>query len=189
MYVKELLKKFKMEQSKAASVPLQQHVKFESDDGSKEVDVTLYKQLVGKLIYLTTTRPDLKYSVNVLSQLMTKRLENHWMAAKGVLTYRKGTIHFGIKYIDSFYVKLIGYSDLVWARNIDDIIFITRYAFNIGFEVIFWSSKKQSTISLSLKKENYQAVCAATCEEIWLRRLLEDVGEELKDAKVIKCDD
>jgi len=73
---------------------------------------------------------------------MTKRLENHWMVAKCVLTYRKGTINFRIKCNDSFDVELIGYSDLDWARSLDDKRFITGYAFNIGSGVISWSIKK-----------------------------------------------
>ena len=66
-------------------MPLQQNTKLQNDDGSKEADATLYRQLVGSLIYLTTTRPDLAYAVNVLSQFTSKPLESHWVAAKGVL--------------------------------------------------------------------------------------------------------
>jgi hypothetical protein len=66
-YVKELLKRFKMDQCKSSIVPMQQNVKLFDDDGSKEVNGTLYRQMVGSLNYLTTTRPDIAYSVSVLS--------------------------------------------------------------------------------------------------------------------------
>eukprot|EP00253_Pinus_taeda_P002194 PITA_02194 len=157
-YVKGLLKKFRMDQCKVASMPLQQNVKLHNDDGSKEVDATLYRQLVVSLIYLTTTRPDLAFSVSVLSQFMSKTLENYSLAGKD------------------------------WARNLDDRRSITGYACSIGSGVISWSNKKQSTVSLSSVEAEYQVVCVATCEAIWLRRLLHDVGEEQKDATVIKCD-
>ena len=81
------------------------------DDGSKYADATLYRQLVGSLIYLTTTTPDLAYAVSVLSHFMTQPHENHWIAAKGVLRYLQGTSNFGILYSNSFDVSLIGYID------------------------------------------------------------------------------
>jgi hypothetical protein len=105
-YVRELLRKFRMDQCKVVSVPMQQNLKLHLDDGSNEVDGTLYRQLVGSLNYLTTTRPDIAYSVSVLSQFMARPLDNHWKAAKAVLRYLKGTIDFGIKYIDSSDVQL-----------------------------------------------------------------------------------
>ena len=86
-YVKGLLEKFRMDQCKSTPVPLQQNIKLQCEDGSKVVDVTLYRQLVGSLIYLTTTRPDLAYAISVLSQFMSKPLESHWNAAKSVLRY------------------------------------------------------------------------------------------------------
>jgi hypothetical protein len=66
-------------------LPLEQNAKLYSDDGTKEVDGTLYRQLVGSLNYLTTTRPDIAYSVNILSQFMAKPCESHWKDAKKVL--------------------------------------------------------------------------------------------------------
>ena len=85
-----------MDQCKAATLPLQQNIKFQNNDGSSEVDVALYRQLVGSLIYLTTTRLDLAFAVSVLSQFMSKPLENHWVAKKGVSRYVDGTLYFGI---------------------------------------------------------------------------------------------
>eukprot|EP00253_Pinus_taeda_P025107 PITA_25107 len=162
-YVGTLLEIFRMEQCKTATTPLQQNLKLSSDDGTKQVDATLYRQLVGSLIYLTTTRPDLAYSVSVLSQFMSRPLYSHWNAAKC-------------------------YSDSDWAGNLDDRRSITGYAFSIGSRVISWSSKKQSTVALSSCEAEYQALCAATCEAIWLKRLLSDTGEGQKEATNIKTD-
>lgn len=110
------------------------------------------------------------------------------MVAKGVLRYLQWTINVEIKYTDSFDVKLTGYLDSDWARDMDDRRSITGYAFNIGSGVISWSSKKQNAISLSSIGAEYQVVCATTCEVIWLRRILHDAWEEQKDDMVIKCD-
>ena len=66
-YARSLLERFRMEQCRSVATPLQQNLKLSSDDGTKEVDATMYRQLGGSLIYLTTTRPDLAYSISVLS--------------------------------------------------------------------------------------------------------------------------
>jgi hypothetical protein len=187
-YIREILKRFKMDQCKSSSVPMQQNVKLSCDDGSKEVNGTVYRQMVGSLNYLTTTRPDISYSVSVLSQFMAKPHESHWNATKAVLRYLKGTLDYGIKYTDASDVELTGYSDSDWAGNLDDRRSTTGYAFGIGSGVVSWSSKKQPTVSLSSTEAEYKALCAATCEVVWLRRLLQDVGEERKEPTMIKCD-
>ena len=84
-YTREILERFNMHECKAVSTPLEQNVKLSSVDETKEVDGTLYRQLVGSLNYLTTTKLDISYSVSILSQFMAKPLESHWVAAKKVL--------------------------------------------------------------------------------------------------------
>lgn len=82
--------------------------------------MTLYRQLVGSLIYLTTTRPNLAYAISVLSQYMYKPLESHWNATKFILRYLQGIVGYGIIYTDSFDVRLTGFTISNWARNVDD---------------------------------------------------------------------
>ena len=103
-----------------------------SDDGTKEVNGTLYRQLVGSLNYLTTTRLDIDYAVSILSQFMAKPHESHWINAKRVLIYLKGTINFGIEYNNNCNVELTTNSDSNWAINLDDRKSTARYVFNIG---------------------------------------------------------
>jgi hypothetical protein len=134
--------------------------------------------MVGSLNYLTTTRHNISYFVSLLSQFMEKPHEIHWNVAKEVLGYLKGTLDYGIKYTDASDVELTCYSDSNWAGNMDDRRSTTGYAFSIGSRVISWSSKKHSAVSLSLTEAEYKALCATTCEVVWLRRLLQDVGEE-----------
>lgn len=120
------------------------------NDSLKYADATLYRQLVGSLIYLTTTRRDLAYAVNALSQFLTQSHENHWLAVKQVLTYLQGTSDFGILHSDSFDVSLTGYIDSDWVGNLDDIRSIEGYEFSIGSRVISWCNKKKHTVALSL---------------------------------------
>ena len=125
-----------MDQCKVGAVFLQQNTKLQSDDASKEADATLYRKLVGSLIYLTTTRPDLAYEVSVLSQFMSKPLKSHWVATKGILRYLQGTLDYAIIYIDSCDVKLTGFSYSDWAGNVDDMRSVIGYAFSIRPRVI-----------------------------------------------------
>ena len=99
---------------------------------------------MGSLNYLTTTRPDISYSVSILSQFMAKPLESIWITTKRVLHYLKGTKYFGL-----MYVELTGYSNLDWTRDIHERKSTSRYAFSIGSRVVSWSSKKQPIVSLS----------------------------------------
>ena len=102
--------------------------------------------------------------------------------------FKVGTVDYGIIYTDSSDVRLTGFTDSDWTRNVDDRRSITSYAFSIGSRVITWSSKKQNIVSLSSAEAEYQAMCATTCETVWLWRLLQNVGEEQKYAKTIRCD-
>eukprot|EP00253_Pinus_taeda_P028810 PITA_28810 len=151
-----------MIECKATSTPLEHNVKMCSDDGTKEVNGTMYRQLVGSLNYLTTSRPDIAYSVSILSQFMAKPCESHCKAAKKVLRYLKGTLNFGIMYTDEFDVELAG--------------------------PISWRSKKQPTVSLSSTEAEYKELCSVTCEVIWLRRIRKDVGETQQAPTLIRGD-
>ena len=119
-YVREVLKKFKMNQCKVSYVPMQQNKKLYCDDGSKEVNENMYKQMVGTLNYLTTTKPDITYYVSVLSQFVEKPQEIHWNVAKVVLRYLKGPLDYGIKQTNAYDVDLTGYSNSYWDGNLDD---------------------------------------------------------------------
>ena len=97
---------------------------------------------------------------------MSKPLESHWIAAKGILRYLQGIVDYGIIYIDSSDVRLAGFTYSDWAGNVDDRRSITGYAFSIGSGVTTWSSEKQNIVSLSSAEAEYQAICATTCEAV-----------------------
>jgi hypothetical protein len=85
-------------------------------------------------------------------------------------------------------VQLAGYTDADWAGNAADHRSTSGYAFSIGSAVIAWSSKKQPTVALSSTEAEYQGAAVATCEAIWVRRLLKDLHEKVSDPTVIYCD-
>lgn len=156
--------------------PLNTSEKLCLEDGADRVSEENYRSLVGGLIYLTHSRPDLAYAVSLVSRFMQRPSKVHLGAARRVLRYVAGTLDYGMWYNKSDEVKLVGFSDSDWVGCIDDRKSISAYVFNLGGSAIAWSSKKQATVALSSTEAEYIAVAGATCEAVWLRRILEDLG-------------
>eukprot|EP00253_Pinus_taeda_P033087 PITA_33087 len=118
------------------TTPMEQNLKFTSIEGKEFEDATKYRQLVGSINYLTTTRLDISFSVGILSRFMQKPCEGHWSAAKRVLRYLKETQDFGIKYtqVDNF--KLIGYSDSDFDGDKENGVSTLGYAMSLGLGVV-----------------------------------------------------
>ena len=97
-YARALLDKFRMQDCKPASTPMEKGLKLSAKSDSPSVDDTTYRQLVGSLIYLSATRPDISFAVSYISHFMTTPKADHWMVAKRVLRYVKGTSDYGLLY-------------------------------------------------------------------------------------------
>eukprot|EP00253_Pinus_taeda_P033745 PITA_33745 len=128
-YACDLLRFFHMEDCKPAPSPFQSGVKLSVTCSSPEVDATLYRQLVGKILYLTHTRPDLSFAVGLVALLMQTPRESHWKAAKRILRYVRGTVQFGIHYNAEAYPLLVGFTDSDWAGDPDDRKSTAGYVF------------------------------------------------------------
>ena len=100
--------------------------------------------------------------------------ENHWRVGMQVLKYIKGTLEYGISYTKGN--TLIGFCDLDWAEDVDGWTSVTSYYFSLGFGVVSWVSEKQLMVALSSTKAKYKLSCFASCEAVWLRRTLWDMG-------------
>ena len=100
-----------MQESKAAITPIVMGLKLSKEDNNKDFDPSLYKSIVGNLMYLTATRPDIMHAVILISRLMEKPKDSHWQAAKRILRYVKGTKRYGILYTTSECSNLVGYTD------------------------------------------------------------------------------
>ncbi|TXG60550.1 hypothetical protein EZV62_015123 [Acer yangbiense] len=109
-------------------------------------------------------------------------------AAKTVLRYLQGTLDYGILYEPVKDSKLVGLSDSVWVGCLDDMRSISSYVFSLGLGICSWSSKKQKTVAQSSAEAEYVATAKATSQAIWLRRILEDIGEKQEDPIVLYCD-
>lgn len=111
-------------------------------DGTPFDNQTLYRSLVGALQYLTITRPDLSYVVNLISKFLHAPTDDHFLVVKRILRYVKGTIHFGLKIVPRSDYSVVGYLDADWARCIETRHSTYGYSIFLGGNLVSWSAKK-----------------------------------------------
>jgi hypothetical protein len=150
------------------NTPMEAKLKLLVDTSSELIDSTLYRQVIGSLMYLTNTRTNICFSLNTLSQFLVEPRHVHLVAAKHVMRYLKGTIDCGIGYDVDHDFTLSGYTDVDWAGSISDRKNTSGCCFSLGSTMISWQSRKQSSIALSTLEAEYIAACSANCEAIWI---------------------
>jgi hypothetical protein len=176
-YTVEILNRFDMLECKSMNTPMEAKLKLLVDTSSDLIDATLYKQIIGSLMYLTNTRPDIYFAVNTLSQFLVEPRRVQLVAAKHVMRYLKGTMDYGLGYDGDHDFTLSGYTDADWAGSVADRKRNSRCCFRVGSAMISWKSRKQSNISLSTAKAEYIAACSATCEAICIQKLLTGLSD------------
>ncbi|KAL0550370.1 hypothetical protein IC582_014879 [Cucumis melo] len=187
-YASDLLARSGITDSNTASTPLDPNVHLTPYDGVPLENVSLYRQLVGSLIYLTVTRPDIAYAVHIVSQFMAAPRTIHFTAVLRILRYVKGTLGHGLQFSSQSSLVLSGYSDADWAGDPTDRRSTTGYCFYLGDSLISWRSKKQSVVSRSSTESEYRALADATAELLWLRWLLADMGVPQQGPTLLHCD-
>ncbi|KAL0536061.1 hypothetical protein IC582_024993 [Cucumis melo] len=168
-YAKEILKKFKM-------------------DGADKVDEGYFRSLIGCLMYLTATRPDILNAVSILSRFMHCASELHLKTTKRVIRYVKGTSDFGVKFTRGKEFKLIGFSDSDWGGSIDDMRSTLGYCFTLGSGVFSSSSKKQEIVAQSTAEAEFIAATTTINQVLWLRKILLDLDLEQRESTKILID-
>ncbi|XP_024178688.1 uncharacterized mitochondrial protein AtMg00810-like [Rosa chinensis] len=155
-----------------------------------------FRSMVGCLQYLTFTRPDIAYGVNLVCQFMHSPTHDHLIAAKRILRYVKGTIDHGI-YLRrgdtlcnsiSHSIHMDAFCDADWAGDPNDRKSTTSFVILIDGILVSWCSKKQSSVSRSSTEDEYRSMVNTTSEIKWLALLLQDLHIELKDVPTLHCD-
>ncbi|BBG92676.1 multidrug resistance-associated protein 9, partial [Prunus dulcis] len=177
-YARTLLDKFGLKDCKAVSTPLAMNEKLSKEDGSEQADEKVYRQIVGSLLYLTATRPDIMFAASLLARYMHGPTKKHMGTAKRVLRYIQGTLDYGIAYEKGKEAMLVGYCDSDWSGCEDDMRSTSGYAFILD----------QSSVALSTAEAEYVSAAEATAQAVWLRFVLSDFGEEQVEATPILCD-
>ena len=152
-----------MHNNKPAPAPVFMGLKLSKEDCSSNVNMTLYKRMIGSLMYLTTTRPDIMSIVILVSSFMETPKEIYGQAVKRVLRYVNGTKQYGILYTATSDFRLVGYTASDWEGSVDDRKRTSGYDFHLGSRAISWASKKKPIVSLSTTEVEYVAATATTC--------------------------
>lgn len=187
-YTLEILEEVGLLGAKPCSFPMEQKLKLSTSSGDLLSDPSRYRRLIGRLIYLTITRPDIVYSVHVLSQFMSAPRKPHLDAATLVLRYLKSSPGQGVLLPSNSPLQLQVYCDSDWASCPDTRRSITGYCSFLGQSPISWRTKKQNTVSRSSAEAEYRSMAAATSEIIWLRSLLNDLGIPPSRPTILFCD-
>ena len=141
-YAKNFMKKFGLESASSVRTPMSPNVKLTIDLLGKSVDSSLYRSMIGSLLYLTASRPDISYSVGVCARYQVNPKESHMIALKRIIKYVKTTTDFGLWYRKDINDVLAGYSDAYWVGNDDDRKSTSGGCFYVGTNYISWMSKK-----------------------------------------------
>ena len=175
-------------ESKPASTPSDRSSILHKDNNAPYEDIASYRRLVGRLLYLNTTRPNITFITQQLSQFLTKTTHAHHSAAIRVLRYLKICPGKGLLFPRYFALQLLGFSNADWAGCIDSRRSVSGQCFFLGRSLISWRNKKQLTVSRSSSEAEYRAFAAATCELQWLLYLMQDLKIVCNKLPVIYCD-
>lgn len=187
-YATNILKTFKMQDCRPMATPMITNWKKIDASGDKEVNPTLYRQLIGSLMYLVNTRPDICFTVNTLSQFMVEPKRVHWAVARHILRNVCGAVRYGLKYTGGDDIRLSGFTDADWAGSSVDKKNTSRYCFNVGLGMVSWCNRKQKSVALSSVEAEYMEANTTTCKVIWLRKLLVSLFRKKMGATNVYCD-
>lgn len=187
-YCSDVLTEVGMLGCKPAGFPIDQKHGLALATGSPFPDPGRYRRLVGRLVYLAVTRPDLTYSIHVLTQFMQKPDTAHWDAAMHVIWYLKGTLGQGIMLRAAPPIHVTGWSDSDWEGCPLTRRSLTGWIMQIGSSIISWKTQKQDTVALSSTEAEYRAMTEAVKELKWIKGILRDFGIDHSKPMTLMCD-
>ncbi|GJW27479.1 ribonuclease H-like domain, reverse transcriptase, RNA-dependent DNA polymerase [Tanacetum coccineum] len=187
-YANKILKEAGMIDCNETLIPMDPGTRLTKVTEGTMVNSTEYRSLIGCLRYLLHTRPDLSYSVGLLSRFMQEPREQHMKAIRQVLRYVKGTKDYGITYKHNGGNKIHGFSDSSYGVNTQEGKGTTGIIFYYGESPISWSTQKQATVALSSCESEFIAATAAATQALWLKRLLSKLTHSQEEKVTIQVD-
>jgi hypothetical protein len=175
-YTRDILKKFDMDKAKPIKTPMPTNGHLDLNEEGKSMDQKAYRSMIGSLLYLCASRPDIMFSVCMCARFQANPKECHLMAIKRILRYLLYTPNLGLWYPKGSTFNLLGYSDFDYAGCKVDRKSTSGTCQFLGRSLVSWSSKKQSSVALSTAEAEYIAVGACCAELLWMKQTLKDYG-------------
>ncbi|KAK6136269.1 hypothetical protein DH2020_030000 [Rehmannia glutinosa] len=186
-YAKNLVKKSSLDSCKHMKTPMNTSQKLCRESEAEGVDNTLYRSMIGSLLYLTASRPDLMFSVCVCARYQADPKITHLNAVKRIIKYVSGSADLGIWYTKDTNTNLVGFSDLDWAGDLDDRKSTSGGCFFLGNNLESWYSRKENRVSLSTAESEYVVAGSCCTQLIWMKQMLDDYGI-YSDILTMYCD-
>ena len=187
-YVLDLLAETGMLDCKPNNTPIIVNHKLKIVEGAKLADREKYQRLVGKLIYLAHTRPDIAYAVGVVSQFMHEPQTHHMEAVMRIVRYLKGSPGKGVVFKRNGHLQIEAFTDADWAGNQVNRRSTAGYFTFVGGNLVTWRSKKQKVVALSSAEAEFRGIVKGIAEILWLRKLMDEIGFPLKTPTKLFCD-
>jgi hypothetical protein len=183
-----MLKKFQMEYNKPMGTPMVTGCKLSLEDDSPKVDQMMYRSMVGSFLYSTTTRPNIMQVVGLVGRFRYAPKEPHLKEVKRIFRYLQGTLELGLLYPKDKDFNLTAYTDADWAGSIDDRKSTSGGEFFLVKCLVGWSSKKQTSTSLSIVEAEYIVVASYCTQVLWMKQTLEDLQIRYNNPIIINHD-
>ncbi|GAU48747.1 hypothetical protein TSUD_241680 [Trifolium subterraneum] len=173
-YVNDLLKKYKMNEAKIMSTPMHPSTSLDKDEKGKDVSEKEYRGMIGSLLYLTASRPDIVFAVGLCARFQTSPKESHLIAVKRIFRYLVGTPDVGLWYKKGSHFDLQAYCDADYAGDKIERKSTSGACQFLGEALVSWCCRKQNTIALSTTEAEYVAASNCCSQVIWIKNQLED---------------
>jgi hypothetical protein len=167
-YTKDIVRKFKMEDSKAMTTPMSTTTALHADEEGEHVDQKEYRSMIGSLLYLTAMRPDVQFSVCLCARFQASPRTSHRQAVKQIFRYLHHTPDFGLWYSASSSLALHGFSDVDFAGCRLDWKSTSGTCQFLGSSLVSWSSRKQSSVAQSTTEAEYVAAASCCSQLLWI---------------------
>ena len=174
-HVSDLVSRVGLTDCKIEHTPLEPNIRFTPQDGTLLDDATLYRKLVGSLIYLTITRPYISYDVYLVSQFMASPRTTHYVVVLRIIRYINGSLFYGLHYSATSSLILRAYSNADWVGDPSDRRSTIGFCIFLGDSIISWGTTKQTLTARSYTESKYHALADTTYEILWLRCFLADL--------------
>ncbi|RVX21434.1 Retrovirus-related Pol polyprotein from transposon RE1 [Vitis vinifera] len=184
----DLLEETGMLGCKPLDIPMDSNVKLGLDQDSPSIDKGQYQQLVGKLIYLSHTRPDIEFSVSLVSKFMNNPTKEHLDVVYRILQYLKRAPREGLFFKKNPNREIMIYPDADWVGSPIDCRSTSGYCSYVWSNLVTWQSKKQTVLARSSTEAKFRALANGICEGMWIMRLLEELKFSIDSPMRIFCD-